>query len=213
MLASKIKNMTENGFEYVDLGLPSGTMWATCNVGASKPENEGLLFQIGRVDGYKYGDNNNQFKTNKQNKQDTGNEFIPKTVSGKIYNAGETLDLEDDAAHVNMGGKWRMPTEDEIKELLDNTEATTEPTIKLMGVKGIMFTSKINNNKLFIPFAGCFYDGSFNLVKLYACIWSSQVNTYNVDRSYNLLCNYEGFADVDHGYRTSAVSVRGVFKK
>ena len=106
-----------------------------------------------------------------------------------------------------------MPTKDEIKELLDNTEATTEPTIKLMGVKGIMFTSKINNNKLFIPFGGCFYDGSFNLAKLYACIWSSQVNAYNADRSYNLVCNYEGFADVNHGYRTSAVSVRGVFKK
>ena len=45
--------MTENGFEYVDLGLPSGIMWATCNVGATKPEDVGLLFQFGRVDGYK----------------------------------------------------------------------------------------------------------------------------------------------------------------
>ena len=41
--------MKENGFEYVDLGLPSGTMWATCNVGATKPEDSGLLFQFGRV--------------------------------------------------------------------------------------------------------------------------------------------------------------------
>lgn len=49
--------MKENGFEYVDLGLPSGTMWATCNVGASRPKDSGLLFQFGRVDGYKYGDN------------------------------------------------------------------------------------------------------------------------------------------------------------
>ena len=57
MLASKMKNMTENGFEYVDLGLPSGTMWATCNVGASRPEDSGLLFQFGCVNGYKYGDN------------------------------------------------------------------------------------------------------------------------------------------------------------
>ena len=205
--------MKENGFEYVDLGLPSGTMWATCNVGATKPEDEGLLFQFGRIDGYKYGDKNHKFRTKEQNSQDTDNKYIPLTTSDKTYRKNDVLDLDDDAAHVNMGGKWRMPTEDEIEELLDNTEATTEPTIKLMGVKGVMFTSKINNNKLFIPFAGCFYDGSFNLVKLYACIWSSQVNTYNVDRSYNLLCNYEGFADVDHGYRASAISVRGVFKK
>ena len=55
--------MTENGFEYVDLGLPSKTMWATCNVGADKPEDNGLLFQFGRVDGYKYGDKNHGFAT------------------------------------------------------------------------------------------------------------------------------------------------------
>ena len=73
--------MNSNGHEYVDLGLPSGTMWATCNVGADKPEDEGLLFQFGRVDGYKYGDINNKFRTNKQNKQDTENIFIPKTSS------------------------------------------------------------------------------------------------------------------------------------
>ena len=53
-----ISNGNEHGFEYVDLGLPSGTMWATCNVGADKPEDGGLLFQFGRVDGYRYGDKN-----------------------------------------------------------------------------------------------------------------------------------------------------------
>ena len=64
--------MTENGFEYVDLGLESGTMWATCNVGASKPEDEGLLFQFGRVDGYKYSDINHRFRSNYLNIHDTG---------------------------------------------------------------------------------------------------------------------------------------------
>ena len=56
--------MKENGFDYVDLGLPSGTMWATCNVGADKPEDEGLLFQFGRVDGYRFGDANHKFRLN-----------------------------------------------------------------------------------------------------------------------------------------------------
>ena len=46
-----ISDGKEHGFEYIDLGLPSKTMWATCNIGASKPEDEGLLFQWGRVDG------------------------------------------------------------------------------------------------------------------------------------------------------------------
>ena len=62
-----------NGHEYVDLDLPSGTMWATCNVGADKPEDSGLLFQFGRVDGYAYNDSNNQFRTQNQNNEDTGN--------------------------------------------------------------------------------------------------------------------------------------------
>ena len=54
--------MTENGFEYVDLGLPSSTMWATCNVGASKKEEPGLLFQFGSTLGYRYGDEKHKFK-------------------------------------------------------------------------------------------------------------------------------------------------------
>ena len=113
--------MKENGFEYVDLGLPSGTMWATCNVGATKPEDEGLLFQFGRVDGYKYGAHN-EFRTKEQNKKDTGDEDIPLTTSGKVYKENEILDLVDDAARVNMRGKWRMPTEEQIEELINVTQ-------------------------------------------------------------------------------------------
>ena len=72
--------MKENRFDYVDLGLTSGTMWATCNVGADKPEDEGLLFQWGRVDGYKYGDENHKFRTNDQSEQDTGNRYMALTA-------------------------------------------------------------------------------------------------------------------------------------
>ena len=130
--------MTENGFEYVDLGLPSKTMWATCNVGANKPEDSGLLFQFGRVDGYKYVYLKNRFRTKDKNKKDTGIEYIPLTTSGKIYKKNKILNLEDDAAHVNMGGKWRMPTKDELEELMDNT---THDVVTVNGVKGMMFTS------------------------------------------------------------------------
>ena len=110
--------MKENGFEYVDLDLPSGTMWATCNVGATKPEDPGLLFQFGRVDGYTYNDNDNDnhFKANYQNKKDTCSEYIPVTTSGKVYKANDILDLADDAAHANMGGVWKMPTNYQLEE-------------------------------------------------------------------------------------------------
>ena len=103
--------MKENGYEYVDLGLPSKTMWATCNVGATRPEDFGLLFQFGLVDGYKYGDKNHKFKTNAQILKDGSvTKYIPITSSGKVYKINEILDLADDAAHINMGGIWRMPT-------------------------------------------------------------------------------------------------------
>ena len=213
MLASKMKNMTENGFEYVDLGLPSGTMWATCNVGATKPEDEGLLFQFGRVDGYKYGDRKNQFITNDKNKQDTGNKFTPLTPSGKVYKTNELLDLGDDAAHVNMGGKWRMPTKNDLEELLNNTSYEVET---INGVQGIMLTSNINGNKLFIPvMQGCWYDGNWEDVdRSYVRVWSSQVLTSDINGAYRFFCNSSGFAGVlDCTYRSAAFSVRGVFKK
>ena len=139
---------TENQYDYVDLGLPSGTMWATCNVGADKQEDEGLLFQFGRIDGYKYGDTNTKFRTKDQNLEDTGSKYIPLTTSGKVYRKNKILYLDDDAAHINMGGKWRMPTKNEIQDLLDNTR---HEVANVNGVKGMLFMSNINEHKLFMP--------------------------------------------------------------
>ena len=202
--------MKENGFEYVDLGLPSKTMWGTCNVGATKPEDEGLLFQFGRVDGYRYGDNNNQFIKNSQ-----------RTASGKKYKKNNILDLEDDAAHVNMGGAWRMPTgrfnsstgqyEGEWAELLNNT---TQEVETINGVQGIMFTSNINGQQLFIPFMqGYWYNGDYYKAKSCACVWSSQVHTSCVNDAYALYCNSAGYAYVSEFFRLDAFFVRGVFRK
>ena len=192
--------MKENGFEYVDLGLPSGTMWATCNVGATKPGDEGLLFQFGRVDGYKYGDENHNFITGEQI-----------TSSGKVYKANDILDLADDAAHVNMGGKWRMPTKDDFEELYDLTIHEVET---INGVQGMLFTSKMNRNKLFIPFAD-WYDEYFCGVGTGVHVWSSQVySSYNnIDHAYRLLCSLYGDVCIDHCLCSCAFSVRGAFKK
>ena len=206
-----MKNMTENGFEYVDLGLPSGTMWATCNVGATKPEDEGLLFQFGRVDGYKYGDNNNKFKTDDLT-----------TTSGKIYKENEILDLADDAAHVNMGGKWRMPTGrynesgygygGDWGELLNNT---SHNVVTVNGVKGMMFTSYINGNQLFIPFMqGYWWNENWeDWNGLYGGVWSSQVYSSYDKCAYIFYHHSHNSAYVGCYYRSNAFSVRGVFKK
>ena len=201
--------MKENGFEYVNLGLPSYTMWATCNVGATKPEDSGLLFQFGRVDGYVYG-SHNEFRTKDQNIQDTGSKYTPLTTSGKVYKKTDILDLEDDAAHINMGGKWRMPTRDELEELIINT---THDVVTVNGAQGIMFTSKINNKRLFVPFAGYWYNGSFAAAGSCASVWSSRVHPSNVNYAYSLSCYSSGYAVIDYCSRSFAFSVRGVFKK
>ena len=200
--------MKENGFEYVDLGLPSGTMWATCNVGATKPEDEGLLFQFGRVDGYKYGDENHKFRTNDLT-----------TTSGKVYKENETLDLEDDAAYVNMGGAWRMPTSDELQELINNT---TYNVVTVNGIQGMLFTStksRYEDKQLFIPFNhGYWYDGNWEIWNnTVAIMWSSQVLPSFVNFAYLLFCNSSGsdyiFSSLFSSLRSYALSVRGVFKK
>mgnify|MGYP003563429955 CR=1 FL=1 len=103
--------MKHNGFEYVDLGLPSGTKWARCNIGADKGSNSTFT---------KY------------------NETDGKTV----------LDLEDDAAYVNMGGRWHMPSKEQIKELITNTESTWEANYNGSGASGKLLTSNINGNKM-----------------------------------------------------------------
>ena len=201
----------ERGFDYVDLGLPSKTMWATCNVGADKPEDQGLLFQFGRVDGYRYRDKNSQFRTNAQNLEDGSTiEYIPITSTGKTYKVNDILDLADDAAHVNMGGKWRMPTKDELKELFNNTTRKVETINR---VKGMLFTSKINNKRLFVPFAGYWYNGSFAAAGSSADVWSSQVHPSYVNSAYILYCYSSGNAGINISYyRSIAFSVRGVFK-
>ena len=204
-----VSDGNERGFDYVDLGLSSGTMWATCNVGATKPENQGLLFQFGRVDGYVYNDSNNQFRTKYQNKQDTGDEYIPVTSSGNIYDKGTTLDLTDDAAHVNMGGKWMMPTNDQLGELLNNTTHKVET---INGVKGMLFTSDINGHQLFIPFAG-YWHGRFYNEGSCSRVWSSQVHASYDYNAYRLYCYSKNDANVFNDNRSFAFSVRGVFKK
>ena len=198
--------MQENKFNYVDLGL--SVMWATCNVGADKPEDCGLLFQFGRVDGYKYDDENNKFTSHTDNYKTTGNMYIPQTTSLKEYNKSGILNILDDPAHINMGGKWSTPTKDELEELINNTK-------HIVKTHGIEFISKINGNSILIPFGGG-YNGHINNFfedKTFGCIHSSQVYDFCVEDTYCMVFDNTGFCDIREVYRCHGYSVRGVFKK
>lgn len=204
--------------DYVDLGLPSGLKWATCNLGATKPCEYGLLYQFGRVDGYAYGDANNQFRTTAQNTADTGSQYVPKTTSGKRYGIGEVLVPADDAAYVASNGAMRMPTQEEITELLDNT-FNQWVSCRVMGgehtshnVMGRLFTSKTDSNKtLFFPCAGCFNGvNSFNNSDSYGDYWSSSIYENGSNHGINLHF-YSSDCRLNHYDRYYGFSVRGVF--
>ena len=129
----------ENGYTFVNLGL--SVRWASCNVGATTPEEYGDYFAWGETETkdeyswatYKYGNNKiHLFKYN-------------------IYDDKTTLESEDDAATVNWGGEWRMPTDAEWTEL---REQCTWTWTTQNGVNGYQVSSKTNGNSIFLPAAG-----------------------------------------------------------
>ncbi|MBO4721841.1 MAG: hypothetical protein J5629_02795 [Muribaculaceae bacterium] len=138
----------------IDLGLPSGTKWACCNVGANSPAECGDYFAWGETApksaytkySYKWfigGDNHNISKY--CGSSDYG------TVDGRIE-----LELEDDAAYVNWGTQWRMPSLTQLYELFNN--CTSEWTI-VNGMGGYLFKSKTNDKAIFFPAVGWVYNG------------------------------------------------------
>ena len=136
--------------EYVDMGLPSGTLWANMNLGATEPYECGCYFAFGEVlpketytwENYKWvlsADDHTTIKYNYDSSWGT-------PVDGKMH-----LDPEDDAAQVHWGGGWQIPEIADITELINNVTFSVESR---NGQKGMKVVSKINGNELFFPFAG-----------------------------------------------------------
>ena len=198
------KGINSNGFDYVDLGLPSGTLWATANVGASKPSDYGLYFQWGDVRGFTKG----QIGRDKAFSWPDYKFSIDGSSSNfnKYKQAGDALDLEDDAANANMGGDWHMPTPDQIRELINETDNTWTTQD---GVNGRLFTSKKNGKSIFIPAAGYDSDGSLCSVGGDADVWSSTLSASSVIYG-QVLYFYSGSVYLSDGGRYNGFSVRGV---
>ena len=140
----------EDVHEWVDLGLPSGTLWATCNVGANSPEEYGDYFAWGETEPkdyynwstYKWCNGSGVALTKYCTSSSYGN-------NGFVDNKTE-LDPEDDAAYVNWGPEWRMPTTEQQRELY---EKCSSDWTTVNGVNGLLFTGP-NGNTLFLPAAG-----------------------------------------------------------
>ena len=194
-------NGTENGHEYVDLGL--SVKWATCNVGASYPEDYGDYFAWGETttkstynwSTYKHC-NNSKYVLKKYNTFGDYGVVDNKTI----------LELSDDAAHVNMGGEWRMPTETEWAELREQCTWTWSTQD---GINGYKVISNINGNSIFFPTAGCSNNIDVGIAGYY---WSIELYTtyYQTYNAYYYHLSSSQNVGVNHDERYKGMSIRAV---
>ena len=192
---------TANGHEWVDLGL--SVKWATCNVGASKPEEYGNYYAWGETTPKAYYD----WSTYKwcNGSYDNQTKYNTSSIYGTVDNK-TVLELADDAAHANWGGAWRMPTDAEWTELRKNCTWTW--TIK-NGVNGYEVKSEANGNSIFLPAAGNRYNDDLYLAGDYGSYWSSSLFTDYPYFAWGV--NFgSGYVDRDYYSRYYGQSVRPV---
>ena len=190
----------------VDLGLPSGKLWAKCNLGANSEEESGLYYQWGDTQGYTKEQIGNPKQFNWANYKwsvDGSDSNFSK------YNSSDSktvLDLEDDAVYAALGGNWKMPTVDDWRELSNNT---TRQWTQVNGVNGYKLTAS-NGNYIFLPAAGYGNGSSLNGEGSGGLVWSSSL--YSVGSSYAFNCFFfsGGFGPDRNNDRYRGFSVRGV---
>ena len=175
LLKSKTVASTQDA-DYVDLGLPSGLLWAKCNIGAEKP--------------YEYGDYFMWGSTEPDTDKPCDWEHAPFNGGCEDINIPRfyahrnkacpngILVPEYDAATVILGDEWRMPTADEFKELIDNTEQEWVKNYQDSKINGILFKANSNEKyaELFIPAAGCRNESMFYNRGSSTYLWSSSIN-------------------------------------
>lgn len=224
---------TPSEVKAVDLGLPSGLKWANMNIGAESPEDYGDYFAWGETTGYKDGkrdfssDTYKYYLVTKITTPDTTDKdgfFIPGTTTTTtgytkyvtkkdaskngydgFYDDKAVLEPEDDAAYVNWGGDWRMPTKKEQDELRNGC---TWEWAELKGVKGYKVTGP-NGNFIFLPAAGCRFNSVLNAGSG-GNYWSSSLYSgYSYD-AYYLCFDSGGWYWSSDDYRYGGHSVRAV---
>ncbi len=211
----------ETKHDYVDLGLPSGLKWATCNIGANQPFGYGDLFAWGET-------------VSKDEFNWKSYEFVKDGFSAASYITKYTVDdgyesgiwysegnfvgdslyillPEDDVASVIWGDGWRMPTKDELLELRDNCTWKWTKSYNGTGVAGRIGTSINNGNTIFLPAAGY---SSVNYARTEyfneeGCYWSSELRTGNSKLAWYLLFSegriYDYSDDRFRGFSVRAV--------
>lgn len=206
--------------EYVDLGLPSGTLWATCNVGADKPEDFGDYFAWGETtpkdtydeESYKWMNDGWSTWTQINKYTVADGQFAGRWYYGGTFIGDNKTELlpEDDAATANWGSDWRMPTHAQQMELL-NSAYTEKEWTTVNGVNGYKITSKTNGKSIFLPVAGYLYYGSI-YDDSYGAYWSREVHPNRSDLAWRIQLGSDYIGANDHAMRFYGLSVRPVRK-
>ena len=189
---SKKSNVHE-GHEWVDLGLPSGLKWATCNVGASSPAQDGNYYAWG--------------ETSPKTEYDANNCASYGEFWGDING-----DPNRDAARANWGGRWRMPTKAEFEELVSSCDAALD--LVRDGDSpytwAVTFTSRKNGKSVVFPLSGFCEDVDTSMVLSAAYYWSSTPYENNTEDAYNMFCHKHCGIDVSEMSRYCGCSIRPV---
>lgn len=201
-------NNVANGHEYVDLGLPSGTLWATCNVGigVEKPEDYGDHYAWGETkrkdiynwETYNYANGDLSMLTKYCIQSDYGyNGFVDNLTS---------LQASDDFATANWGSGWQTPSKEQWDELMNNT---TNQWTTQNGVAGRLFTSMKNGQTLFLPAVGYSMDENLYYLGVESYYWSSSLCTKDSRCAWSIAFSSE-YCGVDYYGRQYGRSVRAV---
>ena len=196
---------TPDEHEWVDLGLPSGTLWATCNVGATSPEGYGSYFAWGETEPKQAYDWSNYKWGNYL--QGGLLKYVTDSENGTVDYKTE-LEPEDDAATANWGPMWRMPSSEQQSELY--SECSWEWT-SMNDVNGYMVTGP-NGNTLFLPAAGCYEESSNYYEGSSGDYWSRSLRTNLAlyARTLHLYGGYYGNVNLYEETREKGLSVRAV---
>ncbi len=168
------------GHTFVDLGLKSGLLWATYNVGATKPTEYGQYFSWGETSSKIF------YTWPKYHWCDGSATEINKYCKNSSYGTVDSLGIlfvEDDAIAANWGSVWRMPTIDEFKELNEGCEWEWTNDYKESGIAGYIATSKTNHNTIFFPAAGVMNNLDIVAKNTYGRYWATNISSKRSDHA------------------------------
>lgn len=205
---NKKKKADDNKEYFVDLGLPSGLKWAKCNLGAETETDYGNYYMWGSTEP-NTADECNWANAPFNNGLSLYDEEYFTTHKSEWLDDKDNLKPEFDAAYKATDGAVRMPTQDDIQELIDNTFHEWVENFNNSNVNGMKFISKTDKSKyIFIPAAGNYDNGSVDGVGKYGLVWSSSLYTLAPYYAWNLLIAV--FCRMYDGNRCLGRSIRPV---